>query len=340
MSRMALGVALVLALVLAAMLLGAGCQSAALTSGKVYLQHQDWPRAAEQLRREVEENPASWEAWQLLGVAEAQQGHFAEAGRAFDRAIVADSTRAPQIDAKRRKYWVEAYNRGVTALEAEQHDEAVAAFEAAAALDARDADPQRNLGYLYSLLDRADAALDAYRAALTIDPEDEDTAIRVGYLLYNAGRYEEAAAQLARPAARRQDAELLGVLGSAYQMLGRDDEARQVLATAHAIDPGDAQVLLELGGLHWKVKDFVSAAQAYGQVAALRPDDADAHHNLAMALLELDRQAEARAPLERVVELDDTAGDAWYWLGILYAKAGLVRESEDAFARAQALGVE
>jgi Flp pilus assembly protein TadD len=50
--------------------------------------------------------------------------------------------------------------------------------------------------------------------------------------------------------------------------------------------------------------DFSAAAEHFAAAVRIRPEDADAHANLGTALAELGRFAEARAQLERALEIN------------------------------------
>jgi Flp pilus assembly protein TadD len=50
--------------------------------------------------------------------------------------------------------------------------------------------------------------------------------------------------------------------------------------------------------------DFHGAAEHFAAAVRIRPEDADAHANLATALAELGRFAEAKAQFERALEIN------------------------------------
>ncbi|MDA0337660.1 MAG: tetratricopeptide repeat protein [bacterium] len=317
----------------------AGCQSTALTAAKLYVQQEDWDKAAIQLQTAVDEAPADAEAWMLLAIARANLGQFEASGQAFAHAVE-NPARQEEAARLRRGWWVKLYNSGVEALAQDDFEGAVAAFSAARAIDAGNVDGSRNLAYAYYQMDRAEEAITVYHDILAMNPDDEDTAVRLGYLYYNEEDFDNAAALLAGPASHSSDAQLLGALATSYQELGREEEALAVIQQTRSVGLASVNMLLELGRIYWAAKDFTQAEQAYGEAAALEPDNADANHNRAMALLELKRDDEALVVLERVVELDASLGDAWYWLGVVYARANRVSDSKAAFQRATDLGVE
>jgi Flp pilus assembly protein TadD len=325
--------------VLLAVALFIGCQSTALTSAKLYVQQEHWDKAAEQLQVVVEQTPTDGEAWMLLAVARANLSQFNEAGQAFSRAV-AFPAQQEEASRLRRGFWVKSFNSGVDALGQNDFEAAVEAFSAAQAIDESNDDASRNLAFAYYQMDRTQDAIDVYRKILEMSPDDEDTAVRLGYLYFNEEDFVNAAALLAAPGQGSTDPQLLGALATSYQALDREADALAVIETAMSAGVANVNMLLELGRTYWNAGAFDKAEEVYREAVALEPDNADANHNQAMALLELKKDGEAQTVLERVVELNPALGDAWYWLGVVYARDNRVTDSEAAFRRATDLGVE
>jgi tetratricopeptide (TPR) repeat protein len=74
-------------------------------------------------------------------------------------------------------------------------------------------------------------------------------------------------------------------------------------------------------------------AEEYRKAVADRPDDADAHYSLALALFYNERWAEAVVHLERVIELSPQFADAYARLVVCRAALG---ELEEAWQAAEA----
>ena len=74
-----------------------------------------------------------------------------------------------------------------------------------------------------------------------------------------------------------------------------------------------------------------AAADAFSQVIAAKPDDAEAHYNLGTLYLRRNKLAEAQAQLEKTVELKPNHSEAWNNLGMLAAEQGDMQEAAQDF---------
>ena len=110
-----------------------------------------------------------------------------------------------------------------------------------------------------------------------------------------------------------------GFLGAGVTVTIRDGLAHIALPPAAAVKADEATKLHERAGKRARAGDFVRAVELYQRALALQPALASAHRDLAMALMELGRSAEAKDALIDALRL--TPGDAWSFvvLGNLYA---------------------
>ena len=86
-----------------------------------------------------------------------------------------------------------------------------------------------------------------------------------------------------------------------------------------------------------KVGQRAAAIATFRRVVLSRPDHAAAHAALGAAYREAGNYTEARAELERSIELDPNDLRANYQLGLVYAKLGEQDAAKKMFARADDL---
>ena len=107
-------------------------------------------KAMEQLRPAMTSDAENAKVWLLAGTALAALGEMTEADQAFDRALQLNPEYAAEINGEREAAWVEAFNRGIALMDAQQYPEAIAAMQAAETIYDRRPEALMNLGALYA----------------------------------------------------------------------------------------------------------------------------------------------------------------------------------------------
>ena len=163
-------------------------------------------------------------------------------------------------------------------------------------------------------------------------PPFPDTAYYLGFACFKQGDLTSAEKWLKEAAkANARDSRVQYQLASVYRKLGREDEAKQALALskelrqrddsesqlrrecgeklekgpreeAHALcdqlyDPDNAERLTSLGTLYGQHGDPEAALKPFRRAAELAPHSPQMQYNLAMVYYQLNRFAEAKAPL-------------------------------------------
>ncbi len=143
----------------------------------------------------------------------------------------------------------------------------------------------------------------AFETELAIDPRHVDSLRGLATALGHLGELEEAAATLRRAAELAPGhAGVAAELGKALSDLGRLDEAESQLRRS-VENGGGAAAHAELGLLYRRRGEPEAAAHAFRQALAAEPTHAAALSNLGQVLVQLGREAEGRALLERHAEL-------------------------------------
>ncbi|MDA8410227.1 MAG: tetratricopeptide repeat protein [Treponema sp.] len=202
--------------------------------------------------------------WYGVGNAWMAAGKYAEAGKAYDRALALD----PSLLAA-------SYNSARALVEAGSYDRALPIVKGLLKGD------PKNVRYislkawtLWKAGKAADAAA-AYEAAFALDPWAEDVVYNSALLLLDSagpGDAEKAVARLENLVkARPDDKEDLALYARALQAAGRDDDAIKAWEDLHSMDGADAPALLSLAGLYEKRGD---AAKALDTLEAATKKDA------------------------------------------------------------------
>jgi len=196
------------------------------------------------------------------------------------------------------------YRLGVIHSLAKRHEEAIAAYEQAIALDPKYAAPHNGLGYMYSALGRHEEAIAAYEQAIALDPKDAYP--------HNG-------------------------LGNMYSALGRHEEAVAAYEQAIALDPQDATPHNGLGTVYRDLGRHEEAIVAYQQAIALDPQNATSHASLAACYRKLGQEAEYQTQVHKTQQL--IVGESEYNRACFAAICGQVDEAlallEAALAKRQ-----
>lgn len=185
------------------------------------------------------------------------------------------------------------------------------------------------LGCLEFQRGKNDAATDLLLEAVTLAPREADYHNALGLALTGLSHFDDAARSFQRALQLENRATFHTNLALLRKKEARLPEAISHLRDALALEPGDTELLCEIGDLKQESKDFAGAADTYQQVLAidpylarawysrgcaetarhefvpaaecfqkaldLQPDWLQARHNLARALYEIGRVSEACA---------------------------------------------
>jgi len=233
-------------------------------------------------RQALAAKPDHAHCWNLLGLALAAAGDDAGAEESFRRAIGIQATAGFFL------------NLGNLRKAQGRETEAADAYREALRCDTGFAAAHYSLGNLHRRAGELEEAAACFRRALDAEPAHGDSLAALGQTLNALGRAPEAlpfleqAARLA-PA----DAGLRCDLGDALAALGRGADAARYYETAIAADPGLGRAWFASGCLARDRHEYRDAAERFRKACQLRPDWAEAHHNLGQALFETGQVDEA-----------------------------------------------
>lgn len=356
----------VLAVLLAALM---GCQPKEVTSAKVYIQQDDWDKAIEQLEQAVKTYPNDAEAHYLLGKGYGMKGRFEEMNKEFDASLTIGPKFQNEIEFERNKYWVENFNKGVKAFNAQKHDEAIDAFTTAITVTPDKPESYRNRGVAYIRLDKTEQAISDLQKALELEPDHINTLTNLGLVQMQADKSEEAIAtfeKILQLDPKNTDA--ISQLGILYDKTGQTEKAMQSYKDALAEDPENPDLLFNYARLLYQTKQYQKAIDTLLPLLDKNPEDFEANLTIADAYLQMadakrkeaneletsegelnaakvmqlrkDAQALYKKGipyLEKSAEIKPDLRSIWYNLGIAYINTGEKEKGEAAFKKADEL---
>jgi len=165
-------------------------------------------------------------------------------------------------------------------------EEAEKLYRAVLQRDSAHLGARSNLAQALHYLGRLDAAAKAYLWLVARGVAAPEIHNGLGMALQELGRRDEALQALRRGLVIQPgDAGLLNSFGISLRSRNRFDEAVAAYRRVLSIDSKHILALLNLGNAYREQGKLDLAIEAYRNCIRLRPDLADAHHNLAMALL-------------------------------------------------------
>ena len=200
---------------------------------------------------------------------------------------------------------------------AADHERAKQFFQRAVAIDATFPAPYVALAHTYlddcgafgtrSVEDAAELSAGWARKALAIDPEDADARAMVAWTALVAGNADEAYEQVLLARASNPNS-AMAILIEAHVLLftGRAVDARQGLMACLRVDPRGPDshwVVHQFAISYYFEGDYLKSVEAARRALARYPEVSGTYRWLAAALGQLGRTEEAKAALNRTVEL-------------------------------------
>jgi len=190
----------------------------------------------------------------------------------------------------------DAFAAGMAGENSKNWNDAIAGFEKASGLDAKQHVVWSHLADAYAMRNQAgdmDKAVGAYKTAVELKPEDAGYHNNYGLILAKAKKFDEAQAELAKAAQidPPQAGKYFYNLGAVYVNTGQNDAAEAAFKRTIDADPNYADAWFQMGivllgkattSADGKVTPPAGTADAFQKYLALRPDGANAETAKAM----------------------------------------------------------
>jgi Tfp pilus assembly protein PilF len=314
-------------------------QPAELTAAEAAIEKKDYSAAEPLLRKSVEHDPASYVAWFDLGFVENALGRVDDSITAYRKSVAAkpdvfesNLNLGLQL-AKTGQSEAEKYLRAATQLkptgqvaegqyrawvslaqtiEKSTPEEALVAYQQAASLQPKEAEPHL---YAAELLEQENKFADAereYKLTLALDSGSGDAIVGLANIYMRGRRFPEAEDYLRKLLAEHTDSAPVHIqLGRVLAAEGKTDAAIAELELGIKLSPGNDAVMRDLAELYTPAGKNDLAEAAYRALLVAHPNEAELHRRLGQALLRQKKFAEAEPEFLRALKLQPDLGVAY-----------------------------
>src|SRR5258706_201229 len=246
--------------------------------------------AKEKIQEELQRNPSSVEAYNLLGIIYRDQKDYANALEAFQRALKLDpnSTRTRN-------------NLGNVYVAQEKPDLAEKEFRAVVRLDPANRDGNYNLGLVLMAKGRPAEAISHFQR---VRPTNVQTRFNLIRAFLHARRTVEGLKAATELSAQNKDnVELHFTLGVLLASEKQYQAAQLELEKAIALQPETFEILVNLGQTYLRGGESTKAEQALNRALKLKPDSPETLYLLAQVYADQTRAVDALDLLVRAHKL-------------------------------------
>jgi len=310
-----------------------------LTQAESAIEKGDYASAEPLLKKVVASDPGNFQAWFDLGFVYNGLGKTQESIAAYRKSVAAkpdifesnlnlglmlEKTGQPDaqqflraattlkptanVDEGHARAWLSLAH----VLENSKPDQAIAAYQQAAALEPKDVEPHLSAGLLLEKENRFADAEQEYKQALAIDPGSSDALTGMANIYMRGQRFADADPILRKIIAQHpENVSARMQLGRILVVLGKNDDAIAELQAALKFDPGNSNLQRDLADLYVSSKKYDQAEAQYRSLLAPNPNDAELHHGLGVVFLKERKYAEAQQELLTAVKLKPDFGAAY-----------------------------
>jgi Tfp pilus assembly protein PilF len=308
------------------------------------IRKNDFPAAEQLLKKAIEHDPKGYQAWFDLGFVYNRVGRTDESIHAYRQSVAAkpdvfeSNLNLGLMLARSNNPEAEPFLRAAAKLKPTAHveegqarawlslghlientkpDDALDAYQKAAALTPKDPEPHISAGLLRDRRkDYAGAEAD-YKQVLALDPQSSEAVIGLTNIYMKSSRFADAEPLLRQlSTARPDDGGLHLQLGRLLAAQGKKEDAIPEYQAALKLSPNDSDAQRDLADLLSESAKPADAEKMYRDLLKSRPNDAEVHHSLGEILLKQKQFPEAQQEFEAAVKLKPDFGAAYGSLAI------------------------
>lgn len=210
-----------------------------------------------------------------------------------------------EIDKKVSPKARESYNAALTLIQSNQFEQAVAPLKQAISLQKDYFQAHNDLGVVYMKLNKLPEAEEALRQAIKLNDKVYLPQLNLGVVLNRQNNFKDAAELLGKlqrryPEVTKIHVPLVEALIGSQDWAGAEAEIKKALTVADA-DQVDLQV--KMGMVEIRQGKFDAAIAVLREAVKAEPDNALAHFNLGIALMQTGNMGEAESALSKAYAL-------------------------------------
>jgi len=294
-----------------------------VTRAEAALSTKDYAAAEKDLLAATETNPKNFRAWFDLGFVYNATDRTSQAIEAYRKSVEADPTVFESTlnlglllgrtgDPEAEKYlryatalkptahaeqgWYRAWLSLGQVLQKTKPGEAIEAFQNAAKLNPKDAEPHLSAGLLLESQNQFADAVKEYKVAAELDPKSN---------------------------------EALAGMVNAYSKLGQMPEAEAALRKYIEVDPNNAKAHVQLGRVLAAQKKYDEASAEFEAGLKLQPNDPQAEKQIASIYMDQKQYAQATTHLQSALKNAPQDAELRHWLGVAYLNQHQAEEAQN-----------
>ena len=308
------------------------------------IQKNDFTAAESLLKKAIQRDPKNYQAWFDLGFVYNRLRRTEESIHAYRQSVAAkpdvfeSNLNLGLMLARSNSPEAEQFLRAAAKLKPTDHveegqarawlslghllentkpDNALDAYQKAAALTPKDPEPHLSAGLLRERRKDFPGAEVEYKQVLVLDPHSSEAVIGLTNIYMKSGRVAEAEPLLRQLATDRpDDAGLHLQLGRVLAAQGKKAEAIPEIQAALKLSPNDSEAQRDLAELQTQSANLPDAEKTYRDLLKSSPNDAELHHSLGEILLKQRHFPEAEQEFRAAIKLKPDFGAAYGSLAI------------------------
>jgi len=304
-----------LALLIMAAIFIAGCANKYKTSGKIAMGSKNWDKAVSDFQKALEQTPNDGEIHYLMALIYKEKGEYKNMIPHLNAADTLYTKGEKKVAELREGTWKELFDAGNNDTKSENYEKATDEFQTAIAFEPKNYAAYTNAGYVWQKRQNGDSAYYYFSEAYRIEPQNIKVIENLASLSFNQKKYPQADSLYAMILEKDpKHSEAMIRRGMIAGINGNNEVAVNFYNSALQLEPDNCDLWFNLGLLYFQQikndeealkKDSLrdealkeEALKSFTRAVELCPEDVEAHINLNVTLMTLQRFDEAMQNLE------------------------------------------